>query len=1276
MAKTTELELAIKIAGKIDPSLYKTIGAAQGQVSNLAKGMQNAAKLVGAGVAAAATLAATGFVSAIKEAVAFEEDMAGVVKVTEGLRDENGKLTDTYYEIADAIQELSTQIPVTTEELTSMAAIGAQSGVPVDELVKYAEDASKMAIAFEMDPTQAGEMMAKWRTAFGMEQNEVVLLADEINYLANRTASSEEQISDVVTRIGNLGEIGGVATETLAVLGAVLTSNGMESENAATAIKRMILELTSGESVTTRQAAVLDKLGISATGLAEAMQEDSVSAMKDFLGAMTDLPKAEQLSALNDFFGGWAVQGVSSLANNLETMEYWLDQVSNSDTYAGSMELEYEGFASTTASAIQLAKNAWQVLLQDIGSYELDNVRLAVLDVRDAISDLIEDLPNIMARVDEFFGYWREHLPELKAMLVGIGTVWTGMRFAPQIELAGKGIGRLLFGKGGNKEGSGLGKLIGTGGLFGRGGIVDAARTGASMANSSMTRINGEMVTTSGAAGFAQRAYNNIVGGTVGILNRKKLFAATGKNAKGRGNVLSVGSKITGAKAFFPGVAKALGSGAATTAGAGALGAGTIIGGVLGAAGIGSGALDIYRGTQTKGKEAKDNYFKGGTKIGMVGAGAGIGAAIGSVVPVVGTGVGALIGAGVGGIGALAGGSAAGQALSNATEEGGWIYNAGQFITQEIPKWWSGVTDAVGTFFTQTVPNKLGELWDAAGAAITEKIPYAIGYAAGKVQVFFTQTVPNAWNNFWTAVGNFFAQIPTWASNIWNNNIVPFVTQKLPQMLNDLWTAVGNFFAQIPTWASNIWNNNIVPFVTQTLPQMLNDLWTSVGTFISETLPNLGQAIKDGFNNFVSSVGEKISGFFSGIVQSIGNIGSKIMGSAGKGYASATGSTKIPAYAAGGFTSGISIAGEAGTEAVISFDPAYRSANIQTWQAAGRMLGVDEGVEAKSFGAAPAGGRGKTEGRESNPNKLGELWDAAGAAITEKIPYAIGYAAGKVQVFFTQTVPNAWNNFWTAVGNFFAQIPTWASNIWNNNIVPFVTQKLPQMLNDLWTAVGNFFAQIPTWASNIWNNNIVPFVTQTLPQMLNDLWTSVGTFISETLPNLGQAIKDGFNNFVSSVGEKISGFFSGIVQSIGNIGSKIMGSAGKGYASATGSTKIPAYAAGGFTSGISIAGEAGTEAVISFDPAYRSANIQTWQAAGRMLGVDEGVEAKSFGAAPAGGRGKTEGRESNPTFVFSPNITIQGSANREDVSTALRDGYEQFKMWVARYERERRRTAY
>ena len=49
---------------------------------------------------------------------------------------------------------------------------------------------------------------------------------------------------------------------------------------------------------------------------------------------------------------------------------------------------------------------------------------------------------------------------------------------------------------------------------------------------------------------------------------------------------------------------------------------------------------------------------------------------------------------------------------------------------------------------------------------------------------------------------------------------------------------------------------------------------------------------------------------------------------------------EIPMLATGGFTDGISIAGEAGTEAVISFDPAYRAKNIDIWQKAGELLGV------------------------------------------------------------------------------------------------------------------------------------------------------------------------------------------------------------------------------------------------------------------------------------------------------------------------------------------------
>ena len=48
----------------------------------------------------------------------------------------------------------------------------------------------------------------------------------------------------------------------------------------------------------------------------------------------------------------------------------------------------------------------------------------------------------------------------------------------------------------------------------------------------------------------------------------------------------------------------------------------------------------------------------------------------------------------------------------------------------------------------------------------------------------------------------------------------------------------------------------------------------------------------------------------------------------------------IPMLASGGFTDGVSIAGEAGMEAVISFDKRYHNENVAIWEKAGQMLGT------------------------------------------------------------------------------------------------------------------------------------------------------------------------------------------------------------------------------------------------------------------------------------------------------------------------------------------------
>lgn len=465
------------------------------------------------------------------------------------------------------------------------------------------------------------------------------------------------------------------------------------------------------------------------------------------------------------------------------------------------------------------------------------------------------------------------------------------------------------------------------------------------------------------------------------------------------GTLLAVQGGVGGA---LGSVGTALGSTATTAAGAaaaGAAGSAGIIGGILG---LGSAAIDLFQGI-SKGKSgdekgAKDEYVTAGTKAGMVGAGAATGALIGSVVPGVGTAIGALVGAGIGGAGALLGGDKAGKALSDASDPGGWLSNAGKaigdffaktlpkgwnsfwggvgnFFTNTIPKWWGNLTAGVSTFFTETIPAKWSEFWEGVGNFFTETIPYAIGYAVGKAEIFFTQDIPAFFGNLWGGIKTFFTStLPTWASGVWNNNIVPFFTQDIPTFFGGIWNGIKTFFTStLPTWASNTWNNNIVPFFTQDIPAFFGGLWTGISTFFTSTLPtwatnvwnnNIKPFFTESIPQFFTDVWNAIKGFFtdtlptiaSGIwggiksffTDTIPNFFKDIWGSItsffSAGYSDAKsgagyGATK---HATGGiFTQPhMGLVAEAGAESIIPLSPSKRTRGIDLWRETGELLGV------------------------------------------------------------------------------------------------------------------------------------------------------------------------------------------------------------------------------------------------------------------------------------------------------------------------------------------------
>lgn len=308
-------------------------------------------------VALGATIAAP-----VKAAIDFESTMADVKKVVDF------DTPDGFKKMGQDIINMSKVLPMTANDIGKIVAAGGQSGIAAKDLMTFAESAIKMGVAFDITADQAGQAMAEMRSAFKMNQQQVVVLADKINYLGNNTAASAKDIMEIVQRIGPLGEVAGTASGEIAALGATLRGMGVQNEIAATGIKNLMLSLTAGKAATKSQREAFARLGYSSTAVAKSMQLDSKKTMLVILKQVAKLRKHEQSAVLTQLFGKEVVGSIAPLLTNIKELEKNFDAVADKMKYAGSMEKEYQARAATTANELVIFRNQITALGITIGS--------------------------------------------------------------------------------------------------------------------------------------------------------------------------------------------------------------------------------------------------------------------------------------------------------------------------------------------------------------------------------------------------------------------------------------------------------------------------------------------------------------------------------------------------------------------------------------------------------------------------------------------------------------------------------------------------------------------------------------------------------------------------------------------------------------------------------------------------------------------------------------------------------------------------------------------
>lgn len=330
----------------------------------------------------------------VRQAIEFETAMSDVRKVVDFADD------GQFQQMNKDILELSQKLPMTANDLAAIVAVGGQSGIAQKDLLNFAEAAAKMGTAFDISASEAGDMMAKWRTSFSINQGEVEKLADKINYLSNKTAASAPLISDVVTRIGPLGAVGGMASGEIAALGASLVGSGIQSDVAATGIKNLILTMVAGESATKGQKEAFADLGFNATEMAKRMQKDAKGAIVDLMKAIQHLDKEKQAAMLQNLFGKESIGAIAPLLSNLAGLEKNLSLVADGGGYVNSMQDEFNTKADTTSNKLKLMQNSFNAVTTAVGN----GVLPALKSMLDTAMPLAKVICDFVSRNSELVG--------------------------------------------------------------------------------------------------------------------------------------------------------------------------------------------------------------------------------------------------------------------------------------------------------------------------------------------------------------------------------------------------------------------------------------------------------------------------------------------------------------------------------------------------------------------------------------------------------------------------------------------------------------------------------------------------------------------------------------------------------------------------------------------------------------------------------------------------------------------------------------------------------
>ena len=376
--------------------------------------------IVAAGIATALKEVYEYFADCAQASMDFESAMTGVAKTTDLTDDELSTMSD-------AIKEMSTEIPATTEELAAIAESAGQLGIHKESLLDFTEIMAMLGTSTNMTADEAATSLSRLANITGMSQEDFDRLGATIVDLGNNLATTEKEIVDMSMRIAGAGaQVGMTEAEIMSFSGA-LSSVGIEAEAGGSAFSTLI----SNMSLAVQQGGdgleqFADVAGMSAAEFAAAFEEDAAGAIIQFIQGLGNM-ESEGRSAI-------AVLDDMGLSD-IRMRDALLRAAGASDVFTNALQIgsnawdentalvnEASKRYATTQSQLTMMQNAYKNLKVAIGDAYTPALQKAYsvgTQVLNAVSQFIKQNPALVNAITAFVGVLGLVVAALAAYTVG-----------------------------------------------------------------------------------------------------------------------------------------------------------------------------------------------------------------------------------------------------------------------------------------------------------------------------------------------------------------------------------------------------------------------------------------------------------------------------------------------------------------------------------------------------------------------------------------------------------------------------------------------------------------------------------------------------------------------------------------------------------------------------------------------------------------------------------------------------------------------------------------